>query len=139
MLAGGNKSALVHVKGLINPKLFLSIAIMSISRSGVTGNIYDLIPEKLETEICAEIIKAGAVRIERILSPGQAAPDSGWYDQDENEWVMVLQGCGRLVFADGEKIDLAAGDYLNIPAHRQHRVVWTDPDRATVWLAVFYQ
>jgi cupin 2 domain-containing protein len=111
---------------------------MSFSGFEVTGNIYDLIPEKLENEVFGEIIRTGTVRIERILSQGQAAPESGWYDQDENEWVMILQGHARLVFADGEESDLAAGDYLNIPAHRKHRVVWTDPDRVTVWLAVFY-
>ncbi len=101
-------------------------------------NIFNLIPETLETEIFEEIVTARNIRIERILSQGHSSPESGWYDQDENEWVMVLQGHGRLGFADGSEIDLAAGDYLNIPAHRKHKAICTDPDCVTVWLAVFY-
>jgi cupin 2 domain-containing protein len=104
-----------------------------------TGNIFHLTPQKLESEIFEEIVAAKNVRIERILSQGHVSPESGWYDQDENEWVMVLQGHGRLVFENGVEVDLATGDYLNIPAHSRHRVIWTDPDCVTVWLAVFYR
>ena len=102
-------------------------------------NIFKQIPKTLESETFAEIVNTKAVRIERILSRGHTSPESGWYDQDENEWVMVLQGQGRLAFEDGAAIDLEAGDYLNIPAHSRHKVVWTDPDCVTVWLAVFYR
>ena len=102
-------------------------------------NMFDLIPATLETELFEQIVTAGNVRIERILSQGHSSPESGWYVQDENEWVMVLQGHGRLGFADGREIDLKAGDYLNLPAHCKHRVIWTDPECVTVWLAVFYR
>lgn len=104
----------------------------------LTGNLFDLIPQKLASEMFEEIVKTKAVRIERILSQGHSSPESGWYDQDENEWVIVVQGHGRLVFEKGGEIDLEAGDYLNIPAHSKHKVVWTEPDGVTVWLAVFY-
>lgn len=103
------------------------------------GNIFDLIPKNLEAELFQEIVTADNVRIERILSQGQVSPALGWYDQDEHEWVMVLQGHGRLVFEDGFEIDLETGDYLNIPAHKKHKLVWTDPAVVTVWLAVFYR
>jgi cupin 2 domain-containing protein len=81
----------------------------------------------------------GAVRIERIVSNGQASPEGFWYDQDEAEFVVVLAGAARLMFADGEVVPLGPGDWVDIAPHRRHRVDWTDPDRPTVWLAVFYR
>lgn len=101
-------------------------------------NLYDDIPAALPQEVYTELLKSGSVRIERILSLGQASPESGWYDQDEHEWVLVLQGEGELTFENGDCIRLAAGDCLNIPAHSRHRVSWTDPTQVTIWLAVFY-
>jgi cupin 2 domain-containing protein len=52
--------------------------------------------------------------------------------------VVVLEGSGIIAFEDGREITLGRGDCINIPAHVRHRVKWTDPDRVTVWLAVFY-
>lgn len=90
-------------------------------------------------EEVTEILAAGRnVRIERIVSHGQASPDGFWYDQDEAEFVSVLSGAARLRFIDGEVRSLAPGDWVDIPAHRRHRVDWTDPERPTVWLAIFY-
>lgn len=102
------------------------------------GNIFQGIPENLVNESFQDILKSGHVRIERIVSRGHASPDSGWYDQEESEWVMVLQGSGKIVFEDGTELLLSQGDHVTIPAHLKHRVAWTDPDRVTVWLAVFY-
>jgi len=73
-------------------------------------------------------------RIERIVSHGHASPPGFWYDQEQAEWVMVVQGEAVLVFADGERQALAPGDWLLIPAGCRHRVAATGPD--TVWLAV---
>ena len=79
------------------------------------------------------------LRIERIVSRGQASPSGFWYDQPEAEWVMVLAGAARLRFQDeAEARVLGPGDSLDIAPHRRHRVEWTDPAVATVWLAVFY-
>lgn len=103
------------------------------------GNIFEFGREPLDSEIVAEILGSEHLRMERILSRGQTSPESGWYDQEENEWVLVLQGSGRLAFDDGSEVTLEAGDHVDIPAHRKHRVAWTDPDRVTVWLAVFYR
>lgn len=91
---------------------------------------------------CAERFDAlfarGPVRVERIVSWGQASPPGFWYDQAEGEWVAVLTGAARLRLLDpAEEIDLAAGDWLWIAPRRRHRVEWTAPDAATVWLAVF--
>jgi len=102
-------------------------------------NIHDLLPADLGAEAVDDIVRASAVRIERIVSKGHTSPDSGWYDQDEHEWVMVLQGAGSLSFADGSTVHLLPGDHIHIPAHCKHRVSWTDPDQLTIWLAVFYR
>jgi cupin 2 domain-containing protein len=80
------------------------------------------------------------VRIERIVSKGHSSPESGWYDQEENEWVVVLKGAAKLRFEqDGKLVELDAGDYINIPARVRHRVEWTNPEMETVWLAFFYR
>lgn len=103
------------------------------------GNVLPSLPPALPSELIEVLVKHSTVRIERILSKGHTSPESGWYDQDESEWVIVLRGRGRLQFDDGEEVDLDAGDWIDIPAHRKHRVAWTDPDAVTVWLAVFYR
>jgi cupin 2 domain-containing protein len=103
------------------------------------NNLFNNLPEQLPQEAFTDLLNAGSVRIERILSKGQASPESGWYDQDEHEWVILLQGAAELTFASGEVVRLESGDYLNIPAHTSHRVSWTDPSHLTVWLAVFYR
>jgi cupin 2 domain-containing protein len=103
-----------------------------------TANIFKAIAATRDAELFEDILSTPNVRIERIVSTGQSSPPEGWYDQDEHEWVMVLQGAAVLSFEHGEEQRLQAGDYLNIPAHCRHRVAWTDPDQPTVWLAVFY-
>jgi cupin 2 domain-containing protein len=95
-------------------------------------------PDASAAEIVERLAGNGAVRIEHIVSHGQASPDGFWYEQDEAEFVLVLAGAARLAFEDGEKIALGPGDWVDIAPHRRHRVAWTDPDRPTVWLAVFY-
>ena len=73
------------------------------------------------------------------MSFGQASPPGFWYDQDESEWILLLAGAARLRFAaEAEARLLRPGDCLDIAPHRRHRVEWTDPAVATVWLAVFY-
>ncbi|VAW68067.1 Uncharacterized conserved protein, partial [hydrothermal vent metagenome] len=87
--------------------------------------------------------QSSAVKIERIISHGHASPASGWYDQEENEWIILLKGRAIICFEDTnlrktKEIKLETGCYLNIPAHSRHRVKWTEPDTETIWLAVYY-
>lgn len=77
------------------------------------------------------------MRIERIISHGHASPEGFWYDQPLNEWVILLKGVARLQFEDG-MVEMKPGDYVNIPAHKNHRVDWTTPEELTIWLAVHY-
>ncbi len=79
-------------------------------------------------------------RIERIVSRGHCSPEGFWYDQEEREWVMVISGRARLQFADPEEsVELGPGEWIDIPAHRRHRVAWTAREENTIWLAVFYR
>lgn len=103
------------------------------------SNIFESIPGQLDAEVFEDIVKSPRVRIERILSQGQRSPASGWYDQEEQEWVIMLRGQARILFEGGNEISLGGGDYVHIPAHTRHKVTWTTPDEVTVWLAVFYR
>jgi cupin 2 domain-containing protein len=104
------------------------------------GNIFAGIPDALSAEEFRRIVTTPSVRIERIVSRGQASPKDFWYDQPEAEWVIVLAGAAEIV-VEGEPWPrrLGPGDYLHIPAHARHRVAWTSPDEATVWLAVHHR
>lgn len=95
-------------------------------------------PSELTKEFFDILLHDQNIRIERIVSKGHTSPESGWYDQEDNEWVLVLEGAGTILFADGRQVTLNKGDYLHILAHEQHKVAWTDPDRLTIWLAVHY-
>jgi cupin 2 domain-containing protein len=93
----------------------------------------------LTEELFAELLKRSGLRIERIVSTGQASPPDFWYDQPEGEWVLLLQGQAILRFADQpDPVPLVPGDFIDIPPHRRHRVEWTAPAQTTVWLAVHY-
>jgi cupin 2 domain-containing protein len=101
-------------------------------------NLLGDIPPSLAEEFVTVLAQSEHVRIERIVSQGHSSPEGFWYDQGEHEWVAVLSGSARLQFED-ETLELGPGDYLNIPAHRKHRVAWTAPAESTIWLAVFYE
>jgi len=95
-------------------------------------------PANLPKEVFETLLDNEHVKIERIVSKGHTSPESGWYDQVQHEWVILLEGAATITFEDGKEVSLSKGDYLNIPAHTKHKVSWADPDVETVWLAVFY-
>lgn len=103
------------------------------------ANLFADLPPQLPAELVTVLLQAADLRIERIVSHGHASPDGFWYDQDRAEWVIVLAGSGRILF-EGEELPvrMGPGDFVNIPAHKRHRVEWTTPDEPTVWLAVHY-
>ena len=103
-------------------------------------NIYDDMPAEAAGEAVSTLLRTGALRLERIVSTGQATPMGEWYDQDEDEWVLVLRGSAGLRLAGEDAVRvMRAGDYFCIPAHARHRVEWTDADEPTVWLALHYR
>ena len=102
------------------------------------NNIFEDLPNHLTEEVFETLVDSATVRIERIVSKGHTSPNDGWYDQDQNEWVIVLKGEAILSFEESAEVRLTKGSYINIPAHQKHRVDWTSRQSETIWLAVFY-
>ena len=101
------------------------------------GSLLGGLPSPQAEEQVERLIDGPGVRIERIVSTGQASPPGFWYDQPDDEFVVLLAGSARLRFeTDGLTLDLEPGDWVEIPAHVRHRVEWTQADPPTVWLAV---
>lgn len=100
--------------------------------------IHDDIPSQLPEELFEVLASSEHARIERIVSLGHASPEGFWYDQPQDEFVLLLSGAARLRCEGEDAVDLRPGDYLTIPAHRRHRVDWTTPEGSTVWLAVHF-
>ena len=103
------------------------------------GNLFAEVPHESAHEQITTLLAASNVRIERIVSCGQASPAGFWYDQAQPEWVILLAGAARLRF-EGEAAarTLTRGEFIHIPAHVRHRVEWTDDTQPTIWLAVHY-
>ena len=101
-------------------------------------NIFENIPES-SSEMFETILETKGLRLERIISGGQSTPTGEWYDQDKDEWVVLLKGSAGLTFEDGrDVVVMKPGDYIYIPARKRHRVEWTDTSQKTIWLALHY-
>src|SRR3989344_3416046 len=99
-------------------------------------NIFAKIPKKLSRELFNTILSKNNIKIERIISKNHITPKGKWYNQNKNEFVIILKGSAELLFFPNKKIKMKTGDYINIPAHLKHRVDKTG--KKTIWLAVFY-
>jgi cupin 2 domain-containing protein len=105
-----------------------------------TANLLDHLPGDLLEELFTTILETGGIRVERIVSQGHASPPGFWYEQEENELVVVLEGSAGVQFeGDAGPVELRRGSYLSIPARARHRVAWTDPNQKTIWLAIHYR
>ncbi|HWL46717.1 MAG TPA: cupin domain-containing protein [Sphingomonadaceae bacterium] len=101
-------------------------------------NLFDALPDAAAAEIFTDLHASHGVRIERIVSWGQATPVATPFDQDHDEWVVLLAGEAGLSIEGEAECRLVPGGYVLIPAHRRHRVTWTAADRPTVWLAIHF-
>jgi len=104
------------------------------------GNLLANLGSSLPEEHFEALVETKAFTLERIVSTGHATPPEQWYDQERDEWVVILAGTAALLL-EGESAPLVLrrGDYVLIPAHRRHRVEWTDSAAPTVWLALHYR
>ena len=101
-------------------------------------NIFDDLPPAAPDEVLTELVAHPRARIERIISTGQATPEGAPYDQDHDEWVLLLRGAAGLLVEGEAECTLRPGDHVFIPARRRHWVTWTACDELTVWLAVHF-
>ena len=105
-----------------------------------SNNLFSKIPHFMQEEISETLLKNENLKLERIISSGQATTPGEWFDQNTNEWVILLSGSAGLRFEDEEeRCIMYPGDYVQIPAHKRHRVEWTDSEQKTVWLALHYK
>ena len=103
----------------------------------VINNFFSGLPEQISNELFETILNRNGIEIERIISKGHETPPGEWYDQEWDEWVLLLQGRAILSIQNEAKpIEMKAGDYLLIPAHALHRVEWTETEPETIWLAI---
>jgi len=104
------------------------------------NNVFENIPSELPKELFEELESGKSFRLERIVSGGHVSPPDFWYEQSQHEWVILLRGAARIEFdGDADSVELAPGNYLTIHSGQRHRVVWTDPDEKTVWLAIHFE
>ena len=98
-------------------------------------NIFRNLPEICgSAEESLSLFEKPSIKIERIVSQSYSSPPGFWYDQDENEWVIVVRGEATLEFEGGELVRMKEGDHVTIPRHVKHRVHQTSPE--AIWLAV---
>jgi cupin 2 domain-containing protein len=102
-----------------------------------TKNLLTNLQSNLSAELFTTLLDEANVRIERIVSHGHASTEALRYDQNQHEWVVLLRRAARLIF-ENETVEMKPSDFINIPAHKKHRVEWTNPDEPTIWLAVHY-
>ncbi|WP_428023200.1 cupin domain-containing protein [Arcobacter sp.] len=100
-------------------------------------NIFDNINVDKNNEEFIKILRDKNIRVERIVSNGQISDENFWYDQDENEFVLLLEGEAILEF-ENEEITLKKGDFIDIKSRTKHRIKYTSLDKPSIWLAIFY-
>lgn len=101
-------------------------------------NIFDKVNVDKNNEEYITLLRDKSVRIERIVSNGQKSEENFWYEQDENEFILVLEGDAILEFEDKGEVELKKGDFLDIKAREKHRIKYTSTSQPTIWLAIFY-
>lgn len=104
------------------------------------NNIFEDIPNKIPEELFEILFENKSIKIERIVSFGHTTPENEWYDQTKNEWVILLSGASELLFEDSnEALKMEPGQFIFIPAHKKHRVIYTAEDKESVWLAIHFE
>lgn len=101
-------------------------------------NLFDSMPPVGHPdEAFDDLLAVPGLRIERIVSQGHVSPPGFWYEQDWDEWVMVIEGEAHMeIEGRADSLRLGAGDHVWLPAGCRHRVTYTRSQPPTVWLAV---
>lgn len=104
-----------------------------------TKNFFENHSIELEKEYFEDILVTNNFKVERIISEGNASPENFWYDQEENEFVLLIKGYAEIEFEGNDVIQLYQGDFLIIPSHKKHRVKKTSENEKTYWLTIYYK
>lgn len=99
-------------------------------------NLLAKLPAAKRAEAFTELLNRPGIRIERIVSRGQATPEAEPIVQESDEWVLLLEGAAGLRIEDSDEVRLGPGDHVWIAAGQKHWVTWTAKDRPSVWLAI---
>ena len=103
----------------------------------VTGNIFETPRTRPEVNESFEtLLESKNLLLEKIITHGELKSPGKWYDQEKDEWVMLVQGNAILEFEDKKRIEMKKGDYQMIPAHKKHRVLETCKKPDCIWLAL---
>ena len=100
-------------------------------------NLFDI--SGLETgpgEVFETLLSSGDFRLERIVTLTPYAEPGEWYDQELDEWVVLLQGSAVLEYKSGKTVEMRSGDHLFIPAHKVHRIKQSSAKESCIWLAL---
>lgn len=101
-------------------------------------NIFKDTPEVLKTELFEKLLETENFFVEKIVSAGHKSPENFWFDQETNEFVILLDGSAKIEFESGEYVQLGPGDYFVIPSHLKHRILQTDNNKKTYWLTIHF-
>ncbi len=103
------------------------------------GNLHRGLPADPEKEVEEALLSRPGLRIGRIVSAGQSSPPGFWYDQAEDEFVLLVAGeAGLHLEGEREPRRLGPGDWVHLPAHRRHRVAWTRAEPPTLWFVIHH-
>jgi len=103
------------------------------------NNFFADFPEFSNKEIIEKILSTENLIIERIISYGFNSPEDFWYNQNNDEWVILLEGLAEIEFKDGKTVELSKGDYIYIPAYTEHRVKKCSKNPNSIWLAIHFK
>jgi cupin 2 domain-containing protein len=98
-------------------------------------NLFDLSGKETGKELFSTLFEQEGILIERIVSCGET---TDWYDQEVDEWLVLIEGEAVLEYENRGQQKLTRGDTLYLPARQKHRVIFTSTKPPCVWLAVFF-
>ncbi len=70
----------------------------------IKQNLFSNIPESFPEEIFETLLENNRFKLERIISSGQSMPAGKWFDQETDEWVVLLKGKAGLRFENESKV-----------------------------------
>jgi cupin 2 domain-containing protein len=88
-------------------------------------------------EVTETLLERSGLRIERIVSTGQATPEGQGTIRRATSGCSWSRATPRLrIEGEAHDRELGEGDFVFLPAHCRHRVAWTQREPPTVWLAI---